>query len=167
MIAGVDVNYRDGRATAACVLFADWSDGELSGRFVSTLPTPASYQPGMFYRRELLPLTVILEKVTGPLDAVIIDGYVWLDDRGKPGLGGYLYRALKESVPVIGVAKSRFRGETFAGRVFRGRSNRPLYITAAGINQEEAADHIGSMHGPHRIPTMLREVDRLCREVDQ
>ncbi|PKN30756.1 MAG: endonuclease V, partial [Deltaproteobacteria bacterium HGW-Deltaproteobacteria-21] len=47
--------------------------------------------------------------------------------------------------------------------VFRGRSKSPLYVTAAGMDPSEAAGHIRSMHGGHRIPTLLKQVDRLSR----
>jgi hypothetical protein len=40
----------------------------------------------------------------------IVDGYVWLDDAGKPGLGAHLYQALGGRVAVLGVAETKFRG---------------------------------------------------------
>lgn len=46
----------------------------------------------------------------------------------------------------------------------RGTSRSPLYVTAAGMDATEAARHIAEMHGPHRIPTLLKRIDRLCRE---
>ncbi len=164
MIACVDAHYRKDRTVAAGILIADWADPLPAGSIVcDSIPGPP-YRPGKFYRRELFPLLTVLEKAVFPLDAVIIDGYVWLDERGTPGLGAYLYRALREQVPVIGVAKNRFRNDTFSCRVFRGKSARPLYITAAGIPAEEAAARIRAMHGPYRIPAMLREADRLSRQ---
>ena len=161
MIACVDVDYRDDAAVAACVLFDEWaaerSSRELVARVADTLP----YEPGRFYRRELPPILAVLEQVEAPLDAVVVDGHVWL--RGKtPGLGAKLYEALDGAVPVIGVAKNPFAG-TDAVPVYRGRSRRPLFVTATGMAQQEAAQHIQRMHGPYRIPTMLREADRLCR----
>ena len=42
-----------------------------------------------------------------------------------------------------------------------------LYSSSAlkslGSDVEEAARCVGSMHGPYRIPTLLRQVDQLCR----
>jgi len=163
MIACLDVNYRGKRAVAAGVLIADWPDGSISGSLISHCLTAAPYQAGRFYLRELSALAGVLEKVTAPLDAVVIDGYVWLDQEETPGLGAYLYRKLGESVPVIGIAKNRFRNEAFSCQVFRGRSRRPLYVTAAGVSQEEAAGQIRVMHGPHRIPTAIKKADRLSR----
>ena len=77
-------------------------------------------------------------------------------------VGARLYHALDGKVPVIGVAKTWFKGGK-ALEVFRGKSKRPLFVTAAGITDEEAAAHVREMHGPDRIPTLLRRVDQLSR----
>jgi len=66
-------------------------------------------------------------------------------------------------VPVIGVAKTAFRTATHAVPVLRGRSARPLYITAAGMPVKEAADLVIHMAGPFRRPDALRRVDVLAR----
>src|SRR5262249_41493557 len=106
----------------------------------------------------------VLKRPAEPPDAIVIDGYVWLDGKGRRGLGAHLYEALDQSIPVIGVAKTRFAGaETFARQVIRGRSASPLWITAAGIGAAEAAGHIRAMHGEHRIPTLIGLADRLAR----
>jgi deoxyribonuclease V len=47
--------------------------------------------------------------------------------------------------------------------VMRGGARRPLFVTAAGMNVDTAAAHILNMHGAHRIPSILKRVDRLCR----
>jgi hypothetical protein len=52
----------------------------------------------------------------------------------------------------------------FAERLFRGGSSRPLFITAAGIAPDIAAGYLRKMAGAHRIPTLLKRVDRLCRQ---
>jgi deoxyribonuclease V len=105
----------------------------------------------------------VLRKVTEPLTTVVIDGYVWLGTDKSPGLGAHLFRALDEQIPVIGVAKSRFKDSTYAYKAFRGYSKRPLYITAAGIDPEVATKNISHMHGKFRIPTLLKKVDFLCQ----
>jgi deoxyribonuclease V len=161
MIACVDVDYRDDAAQAACVLVRDWTDADSAGVHVERIAGVAPYQPGQFYRRELPCLLAVLAKVKEPLDAVIVDGYVWLRD-GTPGLGAHLYEALGGKVPVIGVAKTRFASAA-AEAVIRGTSRRPLFVTAAGMDLAEAADRVRRMHGPFRIPTALRNVDQLCR----
>jgi deoxyribonuclease V len=119
-----------------------------------TSPAPSS--------GELPCLTGILSRLPQPPDAVIIDGYVWLDAGGRPGLGAHLFRELGETTPIIGVAKSAFPGAP-AVQIVRGQSRTPLYITAAGGDVEQAAENVRTMNGPHRIPDMLKRADRLCR----
>ena len=121
------------------------------------------YQPGEFYRRELPCIQAVLEKLKQPPTCIVVDGYVWLDGNHRPGLGGHLYKALDHEVPVIGVAKNPFKDTDHAKELRRGKSNRPLYITAVGVPIAQAVDSIGTMHGPHRLPTILRLADHLSR----
>jgi len=48
--------------------------------------------------------------------------------------------------------------------VVRGVSRRPLFVTTAGINAEEAAKGVQAMHGPYRIPTLLKLVDSAAHD---
>src|SRR5262249_9722907 len=107
MLVCVDVDYRDDRALAAGVLFRAWTDADSALEVVHTIEQAEPYVPGQFYKRELPCLLAVLAEVTEPLDAIVIDGYVWLQDEQTPGLGGHLYEALGRKVPVIGVAKTR------------------------------------------------------------
>jgi deoxyribonuclease V len=164
MKACVDVDYRDGEALVACVLFRDWTDAAAAGQLVQPVTGVADYVPGEFYRRELPCLLAVLCRVADPIDLVVVDGYVWLADETEPGLGAHLYEALQRRVPVVGVAKTRFASARLAVPVVRGESaTRPLFVTAVGMDVNEAAEAVRVMHGPHRIPTLLRQVDRLCR----
>jgi deoxyribonuclease V len=160
----VDVDYRDPGAVAACVLFRAWEDATAAAELVERIGAVAEYVPGQFYRRELPCLLAVLARVPGPLAAVVVDSYVWLQDEQTPGLGGHLFAALGGRVPVIGVAKTRFASAGTAREVCRGASRRPLYVTAAGMDPDEAAARVAAMHGPFRLPTLLQRVDRLCRE---
>jgi deoxyribonuclease V len=123
MIACADVHYRIIGAIAACILFKDWTDGCSMRQIIESVEEVKPYEPGRFYMRELPCLLCVLSKVQAPLDAVVIDGYVWLGDEGSPGLGAYLYGALGESIPIIGVAKSRFKDSDAAQEVFRAEAN--------------------------------------------
>jgi len=161
MYAAFDVHYlKDGNAKAAAVLFSDYSDMKPAATITQLLPDAAEYIPGQFYRRELPCIVALLQQISEPLDEVVIDGYVMLGD--KPGLGMHLFNHLKGRAPVIGVAKSGFKG-AYAAEVFRGRSERPLYITAVGINLQRASEKISMMHGDFRIPILLKHVDLLAR----
>ena len=161
MIVAFDVHYlENGYASAAAVLFSAYSDAEPASDFTRLLPEPADYRSGEFYRRELPCLLKLVEEIKETLNEIIIDGYVMLGD--KPGLGQHLFESLAGKIPVIGVAKSKFRGSHDV-EIIRGRSTKPLYVTSAGVNQLEAAEKIRTMHGAYRIPTLLKRVDLLAR----
>jgi len=159
--AAVDVYYPPtGGARAALVVAADRRFATVVGEQVTWLDHVAAYQPGRFVDRELPPITAVLAQA-GRLDMLVIDGYVDLDPTGRPGLGAHLHAQIR--VPVIGVAKTAFRGAEHAITVHRGTAVRPLYVTATGIAIEQAARLIANMAGSHRIPDALRRVDRLAR----
>ncbi|MDD5207293.1 MAG: endonuclease V [Desulfobacterales bacterium] len=159
----VDVDYREFIAVAAAVLFHAWGDESSAKEATVTIKEVQPYQPGQFFRRELPCLVRVLNALGTRPDTVIVDGYVWLGSKDRPGLGAFLFETLSREAAVIGVAKRRFRDSTNAVEVFRGRSKSPLYVTAAGMDSSEAAGHIRSMHGKNRIPTLLKRVDRLSR----
>jgi deoxyribonuclease V len=164
MIAFVDVDYRGDEAAAACVLSAGWNDDVPARELVQRVLGVEPYVAGQFYKRELPCLLAVLGQVGEPIDLVVIDGYVWLADESRPGLGAHLYESLGKKVPIVGVAKTQFLSAKLAVPVVRGEANsRPLFVTAAGMDVSEAAARVRGMHGPHRIPTLLRRVDALCR----
>jgi len=76
----------------------------------------------------------------------------------------YLYDAIKQKIPVIGVTKNRFKQANFAQKVFSGQSKKPLYVTSAGMSQLEAAGEIEAMAGSFRIPDLLKAVDEKTHE---
>jgi deoxyribonuclease V len=164
MMAALDVHYDEpcNRGRAAAVVFAKWEDAGPAGEFLADVENIQPYVPGEFYRRELPCLLAVLSKIDRILDVVVIDGYVRLND--KPGLGEHLFDTLGRRIPVIGVAKTRFVGAP-ALEILRGRSKAPLYVSTAGIDAREAGELVSRMHGPHRIPTLLKRVDGLARKV--
>ena len=117
-------------------------------------------RPGEFRRRELPPLRAVLGELSG-LGLVVVDGYADLDPGGRPGLGGRAHAEL--GIPVIGVAKSRFRTATHAVPVRRRSSVRPLFVTAARMLTADAADLVRRMAGRYRLPDALRRADTLAR----
>ena len=163
-IACLDVGYTDNAARAACVVISNWRDARPIAEHVAKIHEVSDYQPGEFYRRELPCIQAVLAKLDQPPTSIVVDGYVWLDGDHRPGLGAHLYEALDRQVPIIGVAKNPFKGARHATELRRGKSDRPLYITAAGIPIAQAVVNIGAMHGPHRLPTILKRVDQLSRE---
>lgn len=143
-------------------MFHDWSDAEASDERVVRVSSVEPYMPGEFYRREL-PCLLELLRTLPPAETVIVDGYVWLDSASKPGLGGRLYQALGGKVEIVGIAKTKFQGAVDVCEVVRGTSKRPLYVSAAGVQADLAADWVRSMHGNYRIPSLIARADYLCR----
>lgn len=157
----VDVHYPPtGGARAALVVADDLRFATIVQERVCWLPEVSPYQPGHFFDRELPPVAAVLATVD-PIDLVLVDGYVDLDPSGRPGLGAHLHGRL--GIPVIGVAKSRFRTASHAIPVLRGGATRPLYVTAVGVSREHAAALVADMAGKHRLPDALRRVDALAR----
>jgi deoxyribonuclease V len=164
MLIAVDVQYAQLAVVTAAVGFVDWPDPTSTLECVLRAEvTPEPYQPGAFYKRELpfLVEAVALVQRRHPVEAVVIDGHAWLRE-GQPGLGARLHEALGAQKAVIGVAKRAFTGGS-AVPVLRGDSSRPLFVTAAGMNAHRAAALIRGMHGPHRVPTLLKRADQLAR----
>lgn len=160
-LAAVDVGYpAQGGAIAALVMSNDPRFETITAEHVVEIATVQPYQPGAFYVRELPALRAVLA-VSGPVDLLIVDGYVNLDPSGRPGLGSHAHAVF--GVPVVGVAKSVFRPATHAVPILRGSSTRPLYITAAGLDVTTAADLVRNLAGPFRLPDALRRVDQLAR----
>ncbi len=159
--AAVDVYYPDsGGAVAALVLAEDPRFATLVAEHRVALDTVAPYRPGAFVERELPAMRAVLA-AGGPVDLLVVDGYVHLDPDGRPGLGAHAHEEF--GVPVVGVAKTAFRGATHAVEVRRGGSDRPLYVTAAGLPVGEAAAMVREMAGRYRLPDALRRVDALSR----
>ncbi len=165
-IAAVDVHYREGGAQAACVSFDAWTDPVAAHECVASLPPAAPYVSGEFFLRELPCLLEILRRAPARPDTIIVDGYVWLDRHGSPGLGAHLWRALGGGCAVVGVAKNPRKGSPDACAIVRGRSAKPLFVSAVGLPAREAARLVRGMHGDFRIPDLLRRVDRLARGLD-
>jgi deoxyribonuclease V len=166
MIVALDVCYDESAAVGAvaAVVFQRWEDAAPFKEYSSLVSNVAPYVPGEFYRRELPCLLAVLNTIVEPVDFTVVDSYVQLG--GKPGLGEHLFNALQQRTPIIGVAKTQFH-DAVATEVRRGVSKVPLYITAAGMSCVDAANHIREMHGEHRIPTLLKRVDRLARDTCQ
>ena len=162
MILAIDVHYRQSTALAAGVLFEHWSDSEPNQEYTCEIQNVAPYASGNFYKRELPCILALLNKHNLLVDCIVIDGYVYLGDESQPGLGKYLFDALGGLVTVVGVAKSPFPGISNNQKVFRGKSEKPLFVTTTG-DLAGAKNNIKHMHGKFRLPTLLKRADYLCR----
>jgi deoxyribonuclease V len=163
MIAALDVHYSQTNASAAAVVFESWDSERPVGTYAALTQDCGDYSPGQFYLRELRPLLAVISEIREDVSVFVIDGYCHLSKEGKSGLGVHLAESLPGGRTIIGVAKNRFRDSEHAVEVLRGGSERPLFVTAIGLDYEAAASKIASMHGSFRVPTLLKEADRLSR----
>ena len=163
MKAALDVHYENDRAFAACILFEKWQDSLPLEIIRTDVPAAKPYQAGRFYLRELPCLLAVLQQAGQDFETILIDGFVHLQPEVGKGLGMHLYESLDYPAAVIGIAKRQLKVAEQFLPILRGRSKRPLYISAIGCSLDHAARSVASMHGPHRIPTLLKLVDQCAR----
>lgn len=168
MKLAIDVYYYENKAKTVGILFKDWRDNLEEKIILSHCQDIMPYESGNFFKRELPCIINLLDKIDlNEITEIIIDGYVHLDERGKPGLGLHLYDYLAKHKIVIGVAKSSFHSNEnqYVKKIFRGQSKKPLFITSAGLSLDIAADNIKCMHGQFRIPTLLSRLDQQTKTI--
>lgn len=166
MILAFDTYYLNENAKTICICFDNWENENNYKIYTEKISGIQEYVSGEFYKRELPCILSLISNINiKNVDLIIIDGFVYLDDDLKFGLGAYLYHALNEKIPIIGVAKRDFTTIKKNKQIlFRGKSKNPLYITSIGIELESASEKIRNMKGEFRIPTLLKEVDKLTKE---
>ena len=144
--AAEDVHYLStGGARAAAVLAADAAFAHVLAERTAVLPGVPPCRPGEFYLRELPPLRAVLEDLSG-LGLLVVDGYADLDPSGRPGLGARAHAEF--GLPVIGVAKSRFRAATHAVPVLReGRPGEQFELNIVRVAEDE---HGSARYGVRR-----------------
>lgn len=171
LIAALDVAYGSepdhaGLAVAACVRAEDWTSAESLDVSTETVLGAGAYEPGAFYKRELPALLSVLGHAPRA-EILIVDGYVWLEGGGRPGLGARLFEAIGGRSAVVGVAKSPMRADEGQGAwsapVLRGKSATPLRVTSIGLDRAAAAEAVRSMAGESRLPDLLKAADRAAR----
>lgn len=163
MILATDVDYKSQGAVAAGIGFSAWSQTSSDFELVSHISEVADYESGQFYKRELPCLLALIEEHRLQPKVIIVDGFVYLDQQQKPGLGKHLYDALGGRVAVIGVAKNAHQEIPNEWGVYRGESCKPLFVSSVGIQLDVAQQNILSMAGKFRMPTLLKQADSLCR----
>lgn len=166
MIVAIDTFYYENKAKTIAITFDNWDSSNYTKYYSEELNISSEYIPGEFYKRELPCILSILKNIDIEIiDGIIIDGYVYLDDFNKYGLGGYLYESLNRKIPIIGVAKTNFASNNINKvELLRGKSKNPLFITSIGVDIDTSKKNISKMHGEYRIPTLLKELDNLTKE---
>ena len=163
MKALLDVHYGRETASAACLVFEDWQDDRPLEIIQSIQPVPGPYWAGSFFVRELPCLLAVLQKTSGTFETLVIDGYVHLKPENGKGLGMHLYESLACVPKVVGIAKNPLKIADRFLPVLRGKSKKPLYVSAQGCPLNLAQGWVQEMHGPYRLPTLLRLTDRAAR----
>lgn len=160
MILAIDVHYKETYAKAVGVWF-DWDDEKPREIITTIIDEVAEYESGQFYKRELPCILQLLEKIDlSKIELIIVDGHVYVNDDKTLGLGGYLFQALKEKIPIVGVAKKSFiNTEEVSFSILRGISKVPLYVSVIGYNLEKAIELIKNMKGKYRVPTIFQILD--------
>ncbi|RQO76693.1 endonuclease V [Pedobacter sp. KBW01] len=166
MILSFDTYYYENKAKTVCLAFENWKTMDDFSVYCEILEDIEEYIPGEFYRRELPCILSLLKKIRfEKIEMIVVDGFVFLDDNDKLGLGGHLYKQLEEKVPIIGVAKTNFASIVKNKRELkRGDSQNPLFITSIGLNIDKAVEYIASMAGDYRIPKLLKHLDSLTKQ---
>jgi len=162
MIIAIDVHYRENVAKSVSIAFDNWTDTIPHTTHIAEVKNIAPYIPSQFYKRELPCILKVLEESDlSKVALIIVDGYVVLNDEGKAGLGQYVYEALAQKIPIVGVAKKSFHdNEKNVIQVFRGTSKNPLYVTSIGTDLTEAAEQVKNMAGDYRFPELLKILDQ-------
>ncbi len=167
MILAIDVQYNEKKNTAQAVgILFNWKDNKPIQTINKKIVAIEPYIPGEFYKRELPCIKEVMKDLNlNEIKTLIVDGHVYTNNDQKYGLGGYVWQTYQEKIPVIGVAKKSFHGnEKTVTPLYRGTSKAPLFVSSIGMEREKAVKHIAEMHGKYRIPTLLKEVDRLTRQ---
>jgi deoxyribonuclease V len=166
MILCFDTYYFDDKAKTVCLAFEGWMSLDEIAVYSEILSGVEDYVPGQFYKRELPCILSLMKKIDNTnIEAIVIDGFVYLDDNNSLGLGGHLYDSLERKIPVIGVAKTNYASvENNKRTLFRGLSRNPLFISAVGLDVDKAVAQIRSMAGVYRIPTLLKKLDTLTKQ---
>ncbi len=95
MILAFDSYYFENKAKTVCLSFESWTEDKKFKVYSEIISDVEAYTSGEFYKREL-PCILSLLKTLDYLkaEAIVVDGFVFLDDEEKLGLGGYLYKEL-------------------------------------------------------------------------
>lgn len=155
MILIADVQYGETN-WAAGLVYDHWKADKPRHVYRVDVGPVDEYQPGEFYRRELPALLKIIEGSV-PVTTVVIDGYVNLPDR--PGLGAHLHFAT--GLPVLGIAKKYYEGINLSAGVLRGKSEKPLWVTAVGVDNPQQI--VRELPGQYRLPEWVKLADQTAR----
>jgi len=159
----LDVHHDGAAAVAAAVAFEDWGAVEAEKTPLTRIAEVPKPPKGQAWLRDLPCLLQLLREHALQPDAIVLDGFVHLDEQDTPGLGRALFDALGGKVPVIGISKSAGAFTAAQFEVFREEEAAPVIVTCAGIDLGAAKARVRSMHGRKRAPTLMKLVARIAK----
>jgi len=177
-VAGVDVSYKDGIATAAIVVLA-YPDLAVLDAVVSKRMIDFPYIPGLLSFREVPPVLEAYARLSRDPDILIMDGHGVAHPR-RLGLASHL--GVLVDKPCIGCATKKLCGSydmpgvkagmmtelmdgmELLGRVVRTRTNvKPVFVSAGHrVSLKYAADLVLKTTRGRRLPEPTRLADRLA-----
>ena len=160
----VDVQFdKAGGATAAAAAFDDWGAFEATKTYSLKIDHVEKPVKGELDLRELPWLIQLLNANALQPEAIVFDGFVFLDPQETPGLGAHLFNALGGRTPVIGASKTAMKDAPAQFEVHREDETPPLIVTCAGIDLGAAKARIRMMHGKKRMPTLMKLAARVAK----
>ena len=180
MILVTDVFYNEinNSAHIAGAVINDWTSDKIVETYeLDKIDIDCAYIPGQFYKREMPCLielwNSIPESKKAQINTFIVDGFYDIWD-GRPGLGHHFRDWLIENgynVEVVGIAKSPCRETNkFTLPVYRTEESKTSKCRSAlwvnGSNMEnDYQNKVLNMAGKYRIPTIIKKVDKLSRQI--
>lgn len=164
MILIIDGDYTNEIAHMAGVILNDYKDKSIAGFITADTYSPEPYESGSFYKRELVGVEAILDKLNiSEIELIIIDGFAKFNDGVHKSLGEHVYE--KYYIPVIGVAKKWCEFCKIENtETYRGNSKTPLFVTVVGGNHSAAKRVIEEMYGENRLPYAIKLADSIARK---
>jgi len=171
MKLALSLHFHADHVSAAAVGFDEWNDAEGTGQWLARLPLAEKPVRGELDLRALpCVLNLVQQQIPphrGPLELIVLDGFVHLDPQETPGFGLPLFHALGGQVPVIALSKTDWRGDTPAQfELHREEEARPTLVTCVGVDLGAAKARARTMHGKRRMPTLLKLAARLAKADD-
>lgn len=81
MILAFDTYYFDNKAKTVCLEFNNWNEDKNFKIHSEIIDNVSEYIPGEFYRRELPCIISLLNQIDlENIEAIVVDGFVYLDD---------------------------------------------------------------------------------------
>lgn len=182
MILITDVCYdeQNNSAHIGGITFSDWTSDDVIDKFeIDKTGIDAEYIPGEFYKREMPCLiklwNSIPEDVKKNISTVIVDGFYDIWDC-RPGMGHHFKDWLSENgysnIEVVGIAKTKCRETNkFTLPVYRTKESKEskwrgaIWVNGSNKN-EDYVKRVMSMAGKFRIPSIVKKVDHVSRQLN-